>query len=107
MSEPCIQEEAINKIWVKLSTMNGARWQIAFWVVAGIFIPMLAFYGTQLIANDRLRSDGDVKIAKDLADTNVVLNDKLSIIMQDVRELKTLIKINTPRYDQLEFKSGK
>lgn len=97
----CKQEETIGKLWEKISSSTGVRWQIAFWVIAGVFIPMLAFYGTNLIANDKMRVDGDTKIAALVEERNAVINEKLTAILQDVRELKTLMSMKNESVSRL------
>jgi hypothetical protein len=71
---------------------NG-KWQLAFWVVTVICGVWLGTLSTNVIANDRIRSDEDGKILDKL---EVLLKDNIyahMAIIGDLREIKVRMGI--------------
>lgn len=98
MTEPCRQEEAIRVIYKKLDRLNAINsFRVAFWVMAAMFTVVIPSLIAGVIQNDRIRAEEDQRISReasiDRSSLRALLNDKLTTLAVDVREIKTELKM--------------
>lgn len=77
---------------VQMSEPNG-KWQFAFWMVTGFFVLGLMTITQAVIANDRLREQGDSKLSEKI---ECLLKDNMiahNAIIGDLREIKARMGI--------------
>ena len=73
---------------------NGSgKWQLAFWIITVVSGAWLLTLTGNVIANDRLRVDGDKEISFILNNNVAAIRESQSLMAQDIRELKTLVKM--------------
>ena len=60
--------------------MRDTKWQFAFWIVTVFLVGGMTYLGNSVIANDRLREQGDKEIRQCLYDQLQAINSRLSNI---------------------------
>jgi hypothetical protein len=79
---------------------NG-KWALAFWIMATICVGGGVLLTNNVIANDRMRQEGDEKLRCEIARMIEVQNSRYIQIIGDLREIKTKIGIRTQDYNGL------
>lgn len=85
---------------------NNGKWQLAFWVVTFICGAYIFYFNNALSAHQRLSAaeyrriervmlEEDAKLEERLLSTKDLINEKLGIIMGDLREIKTRMGIKS------------
>jgi len=93
VTDPCTKSDTFDDIWKEIgSVRNQQAWKVGFWTMVAITTIAIPALVANVVNNDRIRASEDIRVQHDIDRRLNGISEKQIAVLQDVREIKTLLR---------------